>query len=768
MGIKGAVSINQRAGSFRSVLNQRRRVALALAAVALVPLLAISGCSGIISAQNPKPAAQTSIRIIPSTLDFGNTRMGAKVSQAATVVNDGKSAVVISQASMVGAQFSVSDLAYPFTVLPGQSTKFNVWFHGTVAGNASGMLSLTADNRISSSPLELRAKVTDAQPQLGIAPSSLNFGNVTAGTTATRVVILSNTGNANLTITTVTVTGAPFTTTGITTPATVAPGGNVALNVMYSPKTASTDTGLVTISTNDPIASTATISLSGAGTTAAVGQLTLNPASLNFGNIPVGGNGTLAATVTNSGQAAVHITQVSTTDAQYAVSGLNVPTALNPGQSATLQVKYAPTTAVPTNGSVSLISDIQGSPTILILSGKGAQAAIGVSPASLNFGNVAANASKLQTLTISNAGNASLTITQANLSGASFSISGFTTAVTLAAGQSSTLNVTYSPQSSGASSGSLTLISNAPSSPTTIGLSGSGSAATPQLTITPGVISFGNVVVGATNSQTVQISNTGSASLTISAASLTGTGFTTAGLSVPLSLAPQQTGTFNVQFAPQAATSAAGSLTLLSNAPGSPTPIALSGTGVKATSTLSANPSAVIFGSVNTGSSASQIVTLTNTGNSNVAISQVSVSGAAFGITGAGAPVTLSPTQSIAVTVLFNPTAAGAASGSLIIASDATGAPSSIPISGTGVIPAVKHSVTLSWTASMSAVSGYYVYRTAVSGGGYTKLNASPNSSVSYTDTSVQNSQTYYYVTTAVNAAGTESAYSNEVTAVVP
>jgi len=68
----------------------------------------------------------------------------------------------------------------------------------------------------------------------------------------------------------------------------------------------------------------------------------------------------------------------------------------------------------------------------------------------------------------------------------------------------------------------------------------------------------------------------------------------------------------------------------------------------------------------------------------------------------------------------------------------------------------------------MSAVSGYYVYRTAVSGGGYTKLNASPNSSVSYTDTSVQNSQTYYYVTTAVNAAGTESAYSNEVTAVVP
>lgn len=768
MGIQGAKSINQGARLFRLVLNGRRRAALGLAAVALAPLLAISGCSGIVSAQNPKPAAQTSIRIIPSTLDFGNTRMGAKVSQVATVANDGKSAVVISQASMVGAQFSVSDLTYPFTVLPGQSTKFNVWFHGTVPGNASGMLSLTADNRISSSPLELRAKVADGQPQLDITPSSRNFGNVTIGTTATGAVILSNTGKANLIISTVSVTGVTFATSGVTTPATVAPGGNVALNVAYSPKTTSTDTGLVTISTNDPIVSTATISLTGAGTAAPVGQLALNPPSLNFGNIALGGNATLPVTVTNSGQASVHISQVSTTDAQFAVSGFSIPATLNPGQSATLQVKYSPTAAVPTSGSISLVSDIQGSPTILSLFGKGAQAAIVVSPASLNFGNVAVSTSKLQTVTISNTGNASLNITQASLSAANFSISGFATPVTIPAGQSSTLNITYSPQSSGAVSGSLSLTSNAPSSPTLVGLIGSGSAATPQLTVTPAVIGFGDVVIGVTNSQTVQISNAGSASLTISAASLTGTGFTTVGLSVPLSLAPQQTGTFNVQFAPQSATSAAGSLTLLSNAPGSPTAIALSGTGIKATSTLLANPSVVNFGSVNTGSSASQIVTVTNTGNSNVAISKVSVSGTAFGIAGAGAPLTLSPSQSIAVTVSFNPTVAGAASGSLIIASDATGAPLSIPISGTGIIPAVKHSVALSWTASTSAVSGYYVYRTVVSGGGYTKLNASPNSSMSYTDTSVLSSQTYYYVTTAVNAAGTESAYSNEVTAVVP
>jgi hypothetical protein len=77
------------------------------------------------------------------------------------------------------------------------------------------------------------------------------------------------------------------------------------------------------------------------------------------------------------------------------------------------------------------------------------------------------------------------------------------------------------------------------------------------------------------------------------------------------------------------------------------------------------------------------------------------------------------------------------------------------------------HSVTLTWTASTSSVSGYYAYRGAQSGGPYTKLNSSLVAGTSYTDGSVQAGQTYYYVVTAV-ANGIESAYSNEAKAVVP
>ena len=78
------------------------------------------------------------------------------------------------------------------------------------------------------------------------------------------------------------------------------------------------------------------------------------------------------------------------------------------------------------------------------------------------------------------------------------------------------------------------------------------------------------------------------------------------------------------------------------------------------------------------------------------------------------------------------------------------------------------HSVALSWTASTSTVSGYNVYRTMISGAQYTLVNSSLITALAYTDTIVQSGTTYYYVTTAVDASGTESVFSNQVSAPIP
>src|SRR5713226_1157888 len=68
--------------------------------------------------------------------------------------------------------------------------------------------------------------------------------------------------------------------------------------------------------------------------------------------------------------------------------------------------------------------------------------------------------------------------------------------------------------------------------------------------------------------------------------------------------------------------------------------------------------------------------------------------------------------------------------------------------------PQQVHSVALSWNASTSTVSGYNIYRSTLSGGSYLRINSSPVAGLSYTDSTVQNTVTYYYVTTAVDANG--------------
>ena len=78
------------------------------------------------------------------------------------------------------------------------------------------------------------------------------------------------------------------------------------------------------------------------------------------------------------------------------------------------------------------------------------------------------------------------------------------------------------------------------------------------------------------------------------------------------------------------------------------------------------------------------------------------------------------------------------------------------------------HTATLSWVASTSGVTGYCVYRSAVDGGAYTLLTSSPVTGLTYTDTTVQSGQVYYYVTTAVDGSGNQSDFSNQVQATIP
>jgi hypothetical protein len=293
-------------------------------------------------------------------------------------------------------------------------------------------------------------------------------------------------------------------------------------------------------------------------------------------------------------------------------------------------------------------------------------------------------------------------------------------------------------------------------------------APAPGIQVSPASINFGNTVVGSSLSQVLIITNTGTSTLSISQVGQSGAAFTVSGFSLPLNVNPGQQTTISVAFLPTAIGPASGNLSILSNAAGSPTSVGLSGTGIAATFTLGISPTSLSFGNITTGtSSAAQNVTVTNTGNSNVSISQINLTGAGYTMTGGSAPVTLTPSQTITLSVQFGPGVAGAVNGNISIVSNAGGSPAGVPLTGTGVVPVV-HSVVLTLKAGTSTVSGYNVYRSTVSSTGYIKLNSSLVSGLTYTDSSVQNGTTYFYVATAVDSGGTESSYSNEMQAVIP
>jgi hypothetical protein len=303
---------------------------------------------------------------------------------------------------------------------------------------------------------------------------------------------------------------------------------------------------------------------------------------------------------------------------------------------------------------------------------------------------------------------------------------------------------------------------------------GSGATATPtktptpqpqaQLSATPTIASFPRVATGSSSSQTITLQNSGTSNVTISSASVTGAGFSTSGLTVPMSMAPGQNRTFNVVFTPSSAGSVTGSISLLSNASNSPLAISATGSGVISAPGLSASTGSLNFGSVLVGSSNSLGVTVTNTGNANAIVSSVLVTGTGFGASGLGSGATVPPGQTAALNVTFAPSTTGGVLGTLSIASN-TGS-LSIALAGSGG-QLSSRTVALNWDPSTSDVIGYYVYR-MLPDGTYGKINAAPSVLTQFTDTNVQSGQTYTYVVTSVDADNVESDYSDPAIALVP
>jgi hypothetical protein len=415
--------------------------------------------------------------------------------------------------------------------------------------------------------------------------------------------------------------------------------------------------------------------------TGKAGVLSGNSATVAFGNVGMGKTATQSLTVTNTGTAAVNVSSSSITGAGYTVASGSPSGSLGVGQSVTVQIAFAPQATGSTTGSFTIASDASNSPLTVALTGTGTQPGLASTPASVSFGNVVVGATGSVSVNLSNTGSASVTISQASVTGTGFTIVGSPNGQTIQAGQSLSFTAQFLPTSVGNATGSISVASNAPNSPMTIALTGAGTEA--GLGVSPSAVNFKGVVVGSSGTATLNLSNSGSAAVTISQASVAGTGFTISGLAAGLTIQPGQNSSFTAKFLPTSTGSASGSVSISSNSPNSPMTIALTGTGTQPE--IGAIPSSAPFGNVAVGNTNSQTITLTNGGTANLIISQGSVSGNGFKITGLSTPLTITPGSNATFNAVFTPTGAGKVTGSISLANDAPSSPYTIALSGTGV-----------------------------------------------------------------------------------
>ena len=523
----------------------------------------------------------------------------------------------------------------------------------------------------------------DAAGTVQLATGNLNFGTVIIGTSATLGDTITNNTTSSVTIASIQGLTSEFQVTGLTLPLVLAAGQAASFSVVFQPSDVGDPT--ITISFDGQNAQPI-VALPATGLGATVGKLSPNPSQINFGNVVVGSTQSGTVALSNSGGTALTITLATLSGAGFTMSNLPVPVTLQPGGATSATITFAPPSAANFTGSVTFATIASGVSSNLVFNFTGAGVPPGTlspSPSSLAFGSVQVGAKSSLSETLTNTGDSSVTITQATPSGSGFSVSGLTLPVTLAASQTVSFNATFAPASAGAASGSLSIVSNASNSPLTIPLSGTALAAG-ALSANPSSVSFGNVTVGSNKTVPVIVTNTGGESVTVSNAVASGTGFSFTGQTPPITINAGQSATFSAIFTPTAAGAASGTLTITSNATNPTLSVPLSGTGV-APGQLASNPASFAFGNIQDGTSKSLSGTLTNSGGTSITISAASASGAPFSLSGLSLPVTLTAGQSTSFSVLFSPTTAGAASGSVSVTSNGSNPNLSIPLSGTGV-----------------------------------------------------------------------------------
>jgi len=303
--------------------------------------------------------ALSSIVLTENTFDFGGLLVGTtSAKQSVTLTNLGSTPASITSIAASG-DFAETNTCGN-SLASGANCTISITFTPTAVGTRAG--SITINDTASGSPQIVQ--LTGEGREVGLAPTSLTFAGQNVGTTsAGQFVTLTNQGNTEISLTSVTATGDFETTVPCTS---LPPQGSCKILVIFRPTQTGPRTGMLTI--NDSERGQSTVNLSGTGTAPSV---SLSTGSLTFaGQVVNTSSAAQSVTLTNTGSGPLTITSV-TTSGDYAATPGHCAGTIAAGASCAIAVVFKPLLAGNRTGSLSIADNASGSPQTVALSGTG-------------------------------------------------------------------------------------------------------------------------------------------------------------------------------------------------------------------------------------------------------------------------------------------------------------------------------------------------------------------------------------------------------------
>jgi hypothetical protein len=640
--------------------------------------------------------ASAGISFVPTQISFGSQAVGtSSTATPITATNSGTGPLTISQVLVSGGNSTSFTQTNNCTLVlqPLDSCTVFVTFKPTIAGNLASCICFT-DNAPGSPQMVNVTGTGTGTASIAFNPTSLNFGNEAVGSpSAALSVTVSNPGTSAVTLTSVTVTGTnagDYAIFSNTCGATIAVAGSCVVQVKFTPGATGLRAANLTFTDSAP-GSPQNVAVSGTGTQAGVG---FSPTSLAFGNQIVSTtSAAMTTTLTNTGGAVLNIASITVTGtnaSDFSISARTCGTTLAASGTCTVSATFNPAAVGARIANLSFADNAPGNPQTVPLTGTGITTVLSVAPSSLAFpATKVGQSSATQVVTLTNSGGTTITFTSIAVSGgnsADFSQVN-TCGTTLNAAQTCTATVTFTPVAASARASALVFTDDAPTSPQSVTLSGTGTQSGAQ--VSPVSTPFGNQPVGTTSAASnVTLTNNGTATLNISGITLGGTNpsyFATNANTCGSTLAAGLSCTVSLTFTPQTAIAAAATLSFSNDGPGSPQVASLTGTGTSLSITFS--PASVTFPNTMVGTTApSQTITVANTGNGPITVSGITIAGAnASDFTQTNnCGTSIAGGGSCAVVVKFTPSANGARVASVSFADNAPGSPQSVGLQGSG------------------------------------------------------------------------------------